>query len=587
MKDNAYKSAMEKLPVSKNLEEKTMALLTSSHMAKKREERKMKTKWVKMIGSLAAACLVLAIVVPALVPGERTADTGIVGVEAQFSETVARKSLGMVAPGEVQYEAEADAMFYAAAPLAGHVEWNTEEFNYISENRFLSARLSPLSTFAADADTASYAKLRSAILRGDIPPVDSVRIEEMLNYFVYDYKKPEKGEPFGVTTEIADCPWNADTKLLLIGLQAEKIETDNLPAQNLVFLIDVSGSMDSPDKLPLAVRAFKLVLEELKPTDTVAIVTYASGDRVVLDGVRASDKVRIMEALDSLMAGGGTAGAAGINTAYDIAQKHLIKGGNNRVILATDGDLNIGVSSEGDLTRLVEEKREGGVFLSVLGFGSGNYKDNKLEALADHGNGNYAYIDTIFEARKALVEELGATFFTVAKDVKLQVEFNPAKIKGYRLIGYENRLLNAEDFKDDTKDGGEIGSGHRMTALYEIVPIDSQMAIDEIETKYQTTAGTDSAEWLTVNLRCKAPDGDTSTLYSYPVDETAYVAEMSDNMRFASAVAETGMLLRDSEFKGTASYAEVLERLRGTKSVTGDVYKEEFQYLVTKLGREK
>ena len=579
MKRNAYQEAMDKLPISKNLEEKTMAFLKTSQKAKMREEKMMKRKWTTVIGSLAAACLMLAIALPNMLPNK--------AVDTQEISAGAPKTTVLALTEMVEaYEAEImDGAMYALAMYAAMPQFNTEEYSFIAENRFLSSRLNPLSTFAADVDTASYAKMRSAILRGNVVPVDSVRIEEMLNYFAYDYKQPENGEPFGITAEIADCPWNIDTKLLLIGLQAKEIETENLPAQNLVFLIDVSSSMDSPDKLPLAVRAFTLVLEELKPTDTVSIVTYASGDEVLLDGVRASDKTRIMEALDGLMAGGGTGGAAGITTAYELAQKHFVKEGNNRVILATDGDLNIGISSEGDLTRLIEDKRNTGVFLSVLGFGSGNYKDNKLEALADHGNGNYAYIDTIFEARKALVEEMGATFFTVAKDVKLQVEFNPSKVKGYRLIGYENRLLNAEDFADDKKDGGEIGSGHRMTALYEIVPADSQMKIDEIETKYQTASGTDSGEWLTVNLRCKAPDGDTSTLYAYPVDESAMAKEMSDNMRFASAVAETGMLLRDSEFKGTADYAKVLERLRDTDCVKGDIYKEEFQYMVTLLGR--
>lgn len=465
--------------------------------------------------------------------------------------------------------------------------WNTEEYSFIAENRFLSTLTSPLSTFAADVDTASYSKLRSAILAGQVVPADSVRVEEMLNYFSYSYARPQNGEPFGVTTEIADCPWNADTKLLLIGLQAEKIPEDSIPLQNLVFLIDVSGSMDEQGKLPLVQRSFLLLLEELKPTDTVSIVTYASGDRIVLDGVRASDKTKIMAAINELTAGGGTAGAAGIQTAYELAEKHFIKGGNNRVILATDGDLNIGISDEGSLTRLIEEKRESGVSLSVLGFGYGNYKDNKLEALADHGNGNYFYIDNIYEARKALVEDMGGTFLTVAKDVKLQVDFNPAKVNGYRLIGYENRVMAAEDFADDQKDGGEVGSGHRVTVLYELVPADSAMQVDAVESQYKSGTVSNSSDWLTLNIRCKAPEGDTSVLYQYPVNENAQMETMSDNLRFASAVAEVGMLLRDSEFKANASYESALERLRGTASIRGDVYKEEFQYLVTLLERDK
>jgi len=305
-----------------------------------------------------------------------------------------------------------------------------------------------------------------------------------------------------------------------------------------------------------------------------------------LDGVRASEQQRIMDAIDGLTAGGGTSGARGIQTAYELAERYFIAEGSNRIVLATDGDFNIGISDEGSLTRFIEEKKQSGIFLSVLGFGYGNYKDNKLESLADHGNGNYAYIDTIYEARKALVEEMGATFFAVAKDVKLQVEFNPAQIKGYRLIGYENRTMAAEDFANDQKDGGEVGSGHRVTVLYEIVPMNSPMQIDAVETKYQTAIVSESEEWLTLNIRCKAPDGDTSTLYTYPVDASFILTSPSDNMLFASSVVEVGMLLRNSEFRGTASFASALDRLRNTSSVAGDVYKEEFQYLVTLLERQ-
>ena len=496
-----------------------------------------------------------------------------------FFDESADQEVGLVfSDGGLVYVEESSVSLGA---LPDFDEWNTEEYRYYAENRFLSTLTSPLSTFAADVDTASYAKLRATLLAGDSVPLDSVRIEEMLNYFSYEYAEPKSGEPFGITTEMITCPWNPDTKLLLLGLQAEKIETENIPPQNLVFLVDVSGSMDEPNKLPLVKRSLKLLLEELKPTDTISIVTYASSDQVVLDGVRASDKVTIMEALDEMTAGGGTAGARGIQTAYELAAKHFIKGGSNRVLLATDGDLNIGISDEGSLTRLIEEKRDTGIYLSVLGFGMGNYKDNKLEALADHGNGNYAYIDTIYEARKALVEEIGATFLTVAKDVKLQLDFNPAKLKGYRLIGYENRTMAAEDFSDDTKDGGEVGSGHQVTVLYELVPVDSPMQIDAAQTKYQSSAGTASDEWLTLSLRCKAPDGDTSQLFTYPINGDTLSS--SDNLRFAAAVAEVGMLLKDSEFKGTASYAHALEQLRKTGSVNGDVYKEEFQYIVSRL----
>ena len=472
--------------------------------------------------------------------------------------------------------------------MAGREAFNTNEYGSFQENRFLSVLTSPLSTFAADVDTASYAQLRARILMGEKVPADSVRIEEMLNYFRYDYNKPQGDEPFGVTMELIKTPWNKETQLLLIGLQAAEIPKGERPAQNLVFLIDVSGSMDAPDKLPLVKRAFLMLLDELAPTDTVSIVTYASRDEVLLDGVRASEKTRIMEAVENLMAGGSTAGAAGIQTAYELAKKHHIPGGSNRVLLATDGDLNVGVSDEGSLARLVEEKKRDGIFLSVLGFGDGNYKDNKLEALADHGDGNYAYIDTIYEARRALVTEIGATFFAVAKDVKLQVDFNPAHIKGYRLVGYENKLMAAEDFADDTKDGGELGSGHRLTVMYEIVPAGSSFDIGETQSKYQKeketeTAG-DAGEMLTLSIRAKAPEGEESKLYTYPLANTE-PGEMSDNLRFAAAVAEVGMLLQDSQWKGSASYTDALALLRGSKSLTGDPYKEEFLYLVTLLER--
>ena len=485
-------------------------------------------------------------------------------------------AMAMSMPGTMNYSAP----YRQAAPF------HTNEYNAFAENRFVSTLTSPLSTFAADVDTASYAQLRAMILRGDTVPVDSVRIEEMLNYFHYDYQQPKASEPFGVTMELAHTPWNDKTQLLLIGLQAKAIEKSQRPAQNLVFLIDVSGSMDDPQKLPLVKRAFLMLLDELAPTDTISIVTYASRDEVVLDGKRASDKVAIMEAIESLSAGGSTAGAAGITTAYELAKKHFIEGGSNRVLLATDGDLNVGISDEGSLARLVEEKKQGGIFLSVLGFGDGNYKDNKLEALADRGDGNYAYIDTIHEARRALVTDIGATFLTVAKDVKLQIDFNPALIKGYRLIGYENRVMAAEDFADDNKDGGELGSGHRVTVLYELVPQGSDFDFGQVESKYQQSqavAGGD--ELLTLSIRAKAPDGDQSQLYSYPL--TGEPADsLSDNLSFAAAVGEGGMLLRESQWLGSATYDSALKLLRGNGSLSGDSYKEEFLYLVNLLARQ-
>ena len=465
-------------------------------------------------------------------------------------------------------------------------EFSTDEYSHIESNRFLSTLTSPLSTFAADVDTSSYAQLRRRILNGEKVPADSVRIEEMLNYFHYNYAQPAGDEPFGVSIEYADCPWNEKTKLLQIGLQAKTAERDGMPGHNLVFLIDTSGSMYGADRLDLVKRAFLLLLDDLDAKDTVSIVAYASRDRVVLEGVPASEKTRIMDAISDLEAGGSTNGSAGILRAYEIAEKYYTEGGVNRILLATDGDLNVGVTSEGELVRMVEEKRQGGISLTCLGFGMGNYKDNKMEALADYGNGNCWYIDTIHEARRALVTEGGGTFITVAKDVKIQVDFNPALVKGYRLIGYEDRVMAAEDFANDEKDGGEIGSGHRMTALYEIVPADSDFDFGAAGSRYQQAdAGSESSELLTVSIRAKEPEGTESRLYEYPVENRPAEA-LSDNMKFAAAVAETGMILRGSEWKGTATFESALALLRDCESVKGDTYKEEFLYLLNLLNRE-
>ena len=503
--------------------------------------------------------------------------------------------------GDVCYEASAEsysmkssyAPMATGMPAAGMmwnepIDWNTEEYTTFESNRFLSVQTSPLSTFAADVDTSSYALFRRKVLSGERVSPDSIRIEEMLNYFHYDYAKPQNGEPFGVTVEIAPCPWNEKTKLMLIGLQAEEIQTDNRPGHNLVFLIDTSGSMYGSDRLDLVKRAFMLLLDELKPEDTVSIVAYASQDRVVIEGVSAADKTRIMEAISELEAGGATNGSAGINRAYEIAAKYYREGGVNRILLATDGDLNVGTTGEGDLANLVSEKKKAGISLTCLGVGMGNYKDNKMEALADYGDGNCRYLDTIHEARKALVEEGGGTFVTVAKDVKIQVDFNPAMVKGYRLIGYEDRVMAAEDFANDEKDGGEIGSGHRMTALYEIVPADSDFEFGEAGSRYQNAQAEETAEgadWLTVSIRAKEPEGTESKLYEYPVKADAVKETMSENLRFAAGVAEAGMILRENEWKGTSSWAQALELVRGCESVTGDAYKEEFVYLLTLLER--
>jgi len=463
--------------------------------------------------------------------------------------------------------------------------FNVEEYNAIIENNFQTVKNNPLSTFSVDVDTASYSNIRRMIYQNGVVQADAVRIEEMINYFKYDYEKPTGNLPFSVNTELSDCPWNENAKLLLIGLQAEDIDFTERPSSNIVFLLDVSGSMTSEDKLPLMQKAFALLTENLNENDRISIVTYAGEERVVLEGASGDENIKIVSALEELSAGGSTAGAAGIQKAYELAEEYFIKDGNNRVILATDGDLNIGISSEGELTKLIEDKRKNGVFLSVLGFGTENIKDNKLEALADHGNGNYAYIDSILEAKKVLVEQMGGTLFTVAKDVKLQVEFNPVNIKGYRLIGYENRMLNTEDFEDDTKDAGEIGAGHRVTALYELLETDSKQELPDTDLKYQSEGTvSDSDEWLTINIRYKEPDQDKSELISETVDESIYSNEMPENLAFASSVAAFGMLLRDSALKGTASYQIILDILE-KQNIEDDEYKDEFISLVKKMMR--
>ena len=466
-------------------------------------------------------------------------------------------------------------------------EQNDEEYNYISENGYTAVSSAPLSTFSADVDTASYTNVRRMIDNGSDVPPDAVRIEEFINYFDYDYTDPADGEPFAVHTELSDCPWNDETELLMVGINTKGFDAvlDERPAMNLVFLIDVSGSMYDDNKLPLVQKSFSMLTDNLTAADRVSIVTYAGSDEVVLEGADGNDRKKILRAINDLEAGGSTAGAAGINTAYDIAQKYFIDGGNNRVILATDGDLNVGLSSESELTRLSEEKRESGVFLSVLGFGTGNYKDNRLEALADYGNGNYSYIDSEKEAKKVRVDEMSGTLFTVAKDVKFQLEFNPANVKGYRLIGYENRVMAAEDFNDDTKDAGEIGAGHSVTVLYEIVLADSKMELGESKLKYASDSeGVMGDELLTVNIRYKEPEGSESKLLTYPVNKSLYSDKMSADMNFASCVAEFGMLLRNSRYIGDVTYKDVSAQL-SKYDYSDDDYKDEFIYLVNTMKR--
>lgn len=459
---------------------------------------------------------------------------------------------------------------------------NTEEYNSIEENAYKSVLDHPISTFSADVDTASYSNIRRFINDGQVIDTGAVRIEEMINYFKYDYPNPKDGEPFSVTTELSDCPWNEDSKLILIGLKTEDIDFSKSPDSNLVFLLDVSGSMDEYNKLPLMIKSFKMLTANLTEKDKVSIVTYASDDRIVIEGVSGNNAEIINEALDGLMARGSTHGSKGIITAYELAEKYFIKGGNNRVILATDGDLNVGLTSESELEKLITEKKNSGVFLSVLGFGTGNIKDNKMEILADKGNGNYSYIDSLYEAKKVLVDEMGATLVTVAKDVKLQVEFNPANVKGYRLIGYENRLLATEDFNDDKKDAGEIGAGHSVTALYEVVLKDSKMEIPSTELKYQSGNNTNNTdELLTVNIRYKKPDRDVSELMSKVVKNGDYKEALPNNLKFASAVAEFGMILRESKYIGDTNYNNVLDLL-DDEIVAEDKYRIELVELVKK-----
>jgi Ca-activated chloride channel family protein len=467
-------------------------------------------------------------------------------------------------------------------------DWNTEEYDRIYENRFLLAQENPLSTFSIDVDTASYANVRRFINSNQFPYKDAVRIEEMINYFDYDYPQPKNGEPFSITTEISTCPWNASHRLIHIGLQGRTIESKKLPPSNLVFLLDVSGSMGPPNKLPLLQQAFKLLVKELGPKDRVAVVVYAGAAGLVLPSTGAAAKETIVSAIERLQAGGSTAGGAGIKLAYKVAEENFIQEGNNRIILATDGDFNVGVSSTSELVRMIEDYRSKGIFLTTLGFGMGNYKDGRMEQLADKGNGNYYYIDNLMEAKKVFVNDMRGTLFAIAKDVKLQLEFNPAKVKAYRLIGYENRMLKKEDFADDTKDAGELGAGHTVTALYEIIPYGSDEEIPGVDDlRYQDTKisaqAFKSKEILTLKLRYKEPDGKKSKLIEHPlVDRNIVLAKTSDNFRFSAAVAGFGMLLRDSEFKGNTTYDNILELAHDSKGKDVFGYRGEFIQLVGK-----
>ena len=463
---------------------------------------------------------------------------------------------------------------------------NTEEYGSFQENGFKEVADAALSTFSIDVDAASYSNMRRFVNKGELPPVDAVRTEELVNYFSYDYPKPTGNDPVKITMESGACPWNPANRLVRIGLKAKEIPTDNLPASNLVFLIDVSGSMWGANRLDLVKSSLKLLVNNLRDKDKVAIVTYSGSAGVKLESTSGSDKQKIREAIDELTAGGSTAGGAGIMLAYKIAKKNFISNGNNRIILCSDGDFNVGISSAEGLEQLIERERKSGVFLTVLGYGMGNYKDKKIQVLAEKGNGNHAYIDNLQEANRVLVGEFGATLHTVAKDVKLQVEFNPAQVQAYRLVGYESRLLKDEDFNNDAKDAGDMGAGHTVTAFYEVIPVGGKNTyagkVDEL--KYQkkekvSVKPTGSDELLTVKLRYKAPDKDVSRKIELPfVDNKGN--NVSSDFRFASAVAMFGQLLRDSNFKGEATYDKVISLAKQGLDHDDKGYRREFVRLV-------
>ena len=478
-------------------------------------------------------------------------------------------AVGHATPGIMASRMDADGM-------------NAEEYKEIAENNFKTVSESPLSTFSIDVDAASYSNMRRYINKGELPPADAIRTEELINYFSYDYPQPTGNDPVKITTEVGACPWNVKHRLVRIGLKAKEIPTDKLPVSNLVFLIDVSGSMYGPQRLGLVQSSLKLLVNNLRDEDRVAIVVYSGSAGEKLPSTSGSDKQKIREAIDELTAGGSTAGGAGIKLAYKIAKQNFVKGGNNRIILCTDGDFNVGVSSDEGLEKRIEQERKSGVFLTVLGYGMGNYKDSKMQVLAEKGNGNHAYIDNLQEANRVLVNEFGATMHTVAKDVKLQIEFNPSQVQAYRLIGYESRLLKDEDFNNDAKDAGEMGAGHTVTAFYEVVPagIKSDFTGKVDDLKYQKTkpapaVTNNSKELLTVKLRYKAPDGNTSKKIEQPLIDDKK-EKVSSDFRFASAVAMFGQLLRDSDFKGDATYDKVISLAKTSLDNDEKGYRREF-----------
>lgn len=519
------------------------------------------------------------------------------GVTEQAKQAPALDQQTGVAPAESMapmIARDGEAMPPPDAPLTMPEPQNQEDYNLIRDNPFYLTTTEPLSTFAIDVDSAAYSNVRRFLTDGTLPPPDAVRIEELINYFTYDYPPPTD-QPFAINTEFSQAPWQPKHRLVRIGIKAKELDNQALPPNNLVFLLDVSGSMDDPNKLPLLKSAFQLLVNELRPEDRISIVVYAGSSGLVLPSTSGADKNTILAALDRLEAGGSTAGAEGIELAYREAAQHFIPHGNNRIILATDGDFNVGIPNDADLIRLIEQKREQDIFLTVLGFGTGNLKDAKMEQLANNGNGNYAYIDNLLEAKKVFVTEMGGTLLTLAKDVKIQVEFNPSQVQAYRLIGYENRLLAAQDFNDDTKDAGELGAGHTVTALYEIVPVgvDSPIDLPQVDDlKYQTTQTTNTNfgnELMQLKLRYKPPTGDTSALITTAIaNETTPLAQTSADFRFAAAVAEFGMLLRESPYRGESSYDQVLELAQNAQDQDTAGYRREFIQLVQKaqsLGR--
>jgi Ca-activated chloride channel homolog len=463
---------------------------------------------------------------------------------------------------------------------------DTAHYAAIEENRFREVTDFPLSTFSVDVDTASYANVRRFLNGSQLPPADAVRIEELINYFKYDYPAPKGEAPVSITTDVAACPWNPKHKLALIGLRARPIEQRNTPPRNLTFLLDVSGSMMPANRLPLVKTAMQMLVDTLRPEDRVSIVTYAGNSGLALKPTAGDKKATINAAIEELRAGGSTNGASGIKLAYDLAGENFVKDGVNRVILATDGDFNVGITSQNELTRLIESKRQSGIFLSVLGVGESNLKDSTMELLADKGNGNYSYLDSLQEARRVLIAEAGSTFMTVAKDVKLQIEFNPKFASAYRLIGYENRMLRKEDFNNDRKDAGEMGAGHTVTALYEIVPAGQPLPNGGVDPlKYQKpveaparTIATNSTELMNVKVRYKAPDGDASKLLEFPVRENGN--RMTANLGFAASVAQFGLLLRNSDFRGDATWDKTLSLAREHRGNDPDGYRAEFARLV-------